>query len=124
MTTNIKSRLSNYRTSYPCDVKLEKISDKLLNCVMAEKILFFLLEKYRVRKDREFFECPLELIVIAIDYISKLFVEKTINDIRIMFKEVYLYSDNTKTEIIKQNISRNIIMMISQNITNIATNAK
>lgn len=74
---NIETRLQQYSTSYFTDPAIKYLSKQVNNYVLAEKILFLLLDKYRLRKDREFFKCELDTIINTIKYIEELF-EKNI----------------------------------------------
>ena len=46
-------------------------SPLLLNCALAEQLVFKELSKYRMRKNGEHFQCPIEIIKKTIDEVSK-----------------------------------------------------
>lgn len=72
-TKNISSRLSTYKTSHFEDFKIA-YSINIKYYKAAERIIFTLLDKYRYRYDREFFDCPLDIII---DHFKK--IEDIIN---------------------------------------------
>lgn len=69
-STNVDKRVLTYITSYPDKSEIMHSSDNFDNCFDAEKILFRKLNKYRMRDRREFFQCPLEIIINAIKAIE------------------------------------------------------
>ncbi len=75
-TINIKRRLGGYSTPYiePCKMILK--SELFVNYSMAEKVLFYKLQKYRVKKKREFFKCPLDEIKKALNNVKEYFEQQ------------------------------------------------
>lgn len=66
-------RIKNYVTPYLDDSKYIFISQKFFDKKLAEKILFFYLRDYRIKINREFFECDDEIIKIAMDKVKHIF---------------------------------------------------
>ena len=70
-TKNLKKRLEGYRTQYVKPSEYLCISHrKFKNSKKAEHILFYILNRYRIRKQREFFDAPPKLIRDCITEIS------------------------------------------------------
>ncbi len=63
---NLNNRLASYTTYYvePSQfiVTSETYDRKFKDCIKAERVLFYILRKYRVSNKREFFMCDIELI--------------------------------------------------------------
>ena len=62
-TGNLNNRLNNYTTYYisPCKFLFTSLDceRKFKDCIKAERILFYILRKYRVSNKREFFSCDI-----------------------------------------------------------------
>jgi hypothetical protein len=65
-TGNLDNRLASYTTYYvePSRfmVTSKDYNRKFKDCIKAERVLFYILRKYRVTNKREFFNCSIELI--------------------------------------------------------------
>ena len=63
---NLNNRLASYTTYYvePSQfiVTSEVYERKFKDCIKAERVLFYILRKYRVSNKREFFQCHIDLI--------------------------------------------------------------
>ncbi len=55
-TQKIEKRISNLQTSLFIDCEIVSTTDQLINCKIYEYILHKILNKWRVRSDREFFD--------------------------------------------------------------------
>ena len=64
---NVKRRLGSYSTSYLNPSELKYTSQKVKYYSYAEKLLFLKLKKYKLRSNREFFDCELAIIIKNID---------------------------------------------------------
>ena len=72
-TKNLPKRKNGYITPY-IDDSVYKYTSPLFNDMeSAEKIIFALLKKYRIKKNREFFGCDLEIIKAQMNKIISLF---------------------------------------------------
>jgi len=63
-TSCLQSRLNNYVTSYiePCEYKYS--SNRVFqNSMYAERVMFFLLRRFRIKKNREFFKVSLDTVI-------------------------------------------------------------
>ena len=73
-TWNLNNRLNNYTTYYisPCKFLFTSLDceRKFKDCIKAERILFYILRKYRVSNKREFFSCDIQIIKDTITRIS------------------------------------------------------
>jgi len=73
-TGNLNNRLNNYTTYYisPCKFLFTSLDceRKFKDCIKAERILFYILRKYRVSNKREFFSCDIQIIKDTITRIS------------------------------------------------------
>ncbi len=71
---NLNNRLANYTTYYisPCKFMFTSMDceRKFKDCIKAERILFYILRKYRVSNKREFFSCDISIIKDTITRIS------------------------------------------------------
>jgi len=62
-TSCLQNRLNNYVTTYIEPSEYKYTTNRVFqNSCHAERLLFFLLRRYRVKKNREFFDVPLETI--------------------------------------------------------------
>jgi hypothetical protein len=72
-TNNLKNRMtSGYTTSYIEPSEYLYTTRLFTNCIQAERILFFLLRKNRIRDKREFFKVDLQVIKDTILSIEQL----------------------------------------------------
>lgn len=76
-TSCLESRINNYTTSYidPCEYKYTT-NRVFSNSLQAERVLFFLLRRNRVRKNREFFDLDLGVIIDTMKKIETIPDEK------------------------------------------------
>ncbi len=77
-TVNLKNRMGNYTTPFINKSEYLYVSTLFKDCIKAERILFYLLRKYRIRQQREFFDLPLENIIETIKRLNE-FKEITID---------------------------------------------
>ena len=96
-TQNLRNRIFTYNTSFVHDSMYLHTSREFNDSVEAERVLFFLMRKYRVKANKEFFNIPLEKGKEYINKVSSL-SDKTIERINGM--------------IIKNGIAKHIIQMI------------
>ena len=78
-TCNVENRLASYSTYYVQPSKMIYISQKFKDCIKAERVLFYILRKYRVSNKREFFKCELDLVKETFDRMSS-FTPKMIDE--------------------------------------------
>lgn len=78
----IKKRLMSYSTSFPQPSKMICVSDHLSNKKLAQDILFYKLEKYRVNRKREFFMCDIDIIKKAFNEINNAFKNESCDELR------------------------------------------
>lgn len=71
-TNHLETRLKHYTTSYIEPSKFLYTTNLLSDSIKCERILFFLLRKYRVRAQREFFNLELNVIIETIQKIELL----------------------------------------------------
>jgi hypothetical protein len=71
-TNNLKTRLRSYVTGYIEPSKYLYTTKMFKDCVKAERILFFLLRKNRIREQREFFELNIDIIINTIKTLENL----------------------------------------------------
>ncbi|AYV82086.1 MAG: hypothetical protein Homavirus6_7 [Homavirus sp.] len=75
-TKNLKKRLSSYTTCYLENMVVKASTTILQNAFFAETILFHILDKYRIKKNREFFKCPLDEIKKVFSQVEDMFKTK------------------------------------------------
>jgi hypothetical protein len=96
-TRNLRKRLSTYQTGYIQPGHYVSISiRRFRDSAAAEALLFYLLRRYRVAKNREFFHAPLSLIrhmLIRVESISDDRIDKITKYI-IDNKNISKYSSN------------------------------
>lgn len=72
---NLDNRLASYTTYYvePSQfIFTSKTYDrKFKDCIKAERVLFYILRKYRVSNKREFFQCEIDIIKDTFERICK-----------------------------------------------------
>jgi hypothetical protein len=78
-TCNVSNRLASYSTYYVQPSQMLYVSQKFKDCTKAERVLFYILRKYRVSNKREFFKCDLELVKETFDRMSS-FTPKMIDE--------------------------------------------
>ena len=63
-TSCLEARLNNYTTSYiePCEYKYTT-NRVFQNSIYAERVMFFLLRRFRIKKNREFFKVDLDTVI-------------------------------------------------------------
>ena len=71
-TQNLRNRIFTYNTSFIHDSKYLYTSRQFLDSSEAERVLFFLMKEYRIKKNKEFFNISLEKGIEFIDKVSKL----------------------------------------------------
>lgn len=72
-TINPSKRICDYMTSYIDEPEYKYVSERQFeNSLWAERILFFLLRQYRIKKNREFFKCDLGDIINTIKRIEQI----------------------------------------------------
>ena len=84
-TSCLQSRLNNYVTSYvePCEYKYS--SNRVFeNSIYAERVMFFLLRRFRIKKNREFFKVSLDMVIDTIKKLEAMSDEK----IEKMYKKI------------------------------------
>ena len=91
---DLKKRIGSLQTSLFFDCEIECYTNNLVDCRFYESIIHFLLKKYRLRKDREFFE-------IEASEVKEIF--KTINLINTI-----LDTEEKLNEYIENNYPKNI----------------
>lgn len=100
-SNDIQRRLLNYCTSYIEPSTIIYSTKELRNKILAEKILFKKLNRYRMSSNREFFKCDKETIKQEFENIEILFDKYTDNEL------IKLYGLSTnkyeKTDIINAN---------------------
>lgn len=97
---NPEKRTLQYTTGYIEPCKIIKISEKYIDKCFAETLLFYYLKEYRIKNNREFFNCNDEIINEAFEQVDEFFKlyhtkEKMIN--HLLIKENYekYYNKNT-----------------------------
>ena len=90
MAQDIEKRLLSYTTYYIDKTKLILKSNKVNNYRMTENLLFQFLEEYRIRNDREFFNCDLSIIEEKFIKINNM----TNNDENIEYDKKYMLKIN------------------------------
>ena len=71
-TKDTIKRKKNYTTPYIKEIEYLYVSKRLINCKIGEKVLHYLLEKYRINEDREFFKININTIIENIKFIENL----------------------------------------------------
>jgi hypothetical protein len=69
-TINLNARKSTYNTGFIKNSKYLIVSREFHNCIKAERILFFILRKYRIKEKKEFFNASIDLIKSTFDRIN------------------------------------------------------
>lgn len=85
-STDCDKRKKQYITSYIDAPMFKHISNKLKYCVLAESMLFAELKEYRVKQNREFFNCDLDKIIRTITDIDKQLANEDIYDLFCKYK--------------------------------------
>ena len=70
-TGDLQKRLNNYTTPYidPCQLVYQSI--KLPDSKLAENIVFERLSIYRIKQDREFFQCEINHIISVVEFMAQ-----------------------------------------------------
>ena len=76
-----KNRMKGYVTSYIDPVEIKLISNKIADKNIGEKILFDILSKYRIKQNREFFNCELSVIQKAMDKVEVIMKKDSIENL-------------------------------------------
>ncbi len=71
-TKDIIKRKKNYTTPYIKEIEYLYVTKYLPDCKKAEKILHYLLKKYRINQDREFFKINIKIIIENMKFIENL----------------------------------------------------
>ena len=124
-TQDLQTRLGSYTTNYLEECNMDYKSDFLENCILAEKILFLLLDEYRIKKNREFFDCKIDTIKEAINNINSLFKGGNMKKAILKYKE--LRNDKNQKIIDKLkllNIFNNVEEFNKKTVCNIAHKSK
>lgn len=87
---NMKSmrRMNSYVTPYLDPIEIKLVSNKIVDKNMGEKILFDILNKYRCKPNREFFNCDLEIIKKAIEDVELIFKNKPIEKLQELYGSI------------------------------------
>jgi hypothetical protein len=83
-TSDLNTRLKHYCTSYVEKSTYLYTSNPFNNCIHAEYVLFHLLRKYRMKNNREFFQCNIDeiiSIICALENMDSKDLQKTYNNI-------------------------------------------
>jgi mRNA-degrading endonuclease RelE of RelBE toxin-antitoxin system len=83
-TSDLNGRLKHYCTSYVEKSQYLYTSSPFDNCIHAEYVLFHLLRKYRMKNNREFFQCDINEIIGVICVLENMDLKdlsKTYNNI-------------------------------------------
>jgi hypothetical protein len=87
-TSNPEKRITDYMTSYIDDSEFKYVSTRRFeNSLKAERILFFLLRRNRIRKNREFFKAPLDDIIDTMKRVEAIPYEKIERIYKIILNE-------------------------------------
>lgn len=71
-STDYIKRKNGYTTPYIAKTTLKHVSQKIKHCLLAETLLFTKLQQYRIKSNREFFNCDLSIIIKTITEIEHL----------------------------------------------------
>lgn len=74
-TENCGKRIYDYSTPYIENPLMVYKSQLLIDCRLAESLIFDRLKDCRLRHNREFFRCPIERIKSTIDEVSSLLLD-------------------------------------------------
>lgn len=87
-TSNPAKRITDYMTSYIDDSEYKYVSERRFeNSLKAERILFFLLRRNRLRKNREFFSVNIDDIIETIKRVEAIPSEKIDRIYKIILNE-------------------------------------
>lgn len=87
-TGNPAKRITDYMTSYIDDSEYKYVSERRFeNSLKAERVLFFLLRRNRIKKNREFFRVPLDDVIDTIKRVEAIPVEKIDKIYKIILNE-------------------------------------
>lgn len=105
---DVYKRMNGYTTSYlePCEII--HVSEILFNKRLAESILFIKLNEFRIKSNREFFQCDKELIISEINSIVELFKQYSETELIDMFtsnkQQSKDHKDPKEAKVLKQYI--------------------
>lgn len=94
-TNNLTRRMNGYITCFIEKSEYKHHSKQLIDCCLAEQMLFDELKQYRVTNDREFFNCEYNIILNAFTKVEKFFSEYNTTEKIIQY---YLDNKNNKKE--------------------------
>lgn len=111
-TCNLNDRIKSYITSYVEKSMYMYTSTVFDNCIEAEYVLFYLLRKFRLKNNREFFQCNLDEIIGVICVLEtmdknvlnqtyKNIISKTVNVISEDIKNVNLNPKQERARLTK-----------------------
>ena len=102
---NVRKRLNGYTTYYlePSEIKHES---NIIKCnFIAESILFSKLQQYRIKANREFFNCNLEIIKKTIDEVEQEIKDNSIINLigkyNLNINKLYIFNEFSKDIVIK-----------------------
>lgn len=85
---NPAKRITDYMTSYIDDSEYKYVSERRFeNSLKAERVLFFLLRRNRIKKNREFFRVPLDDVIDTIKRVEAIPVDKIEKIYKIILNE-------------------------------------
>lgn len=101
-TKNANERDLAYKTA-----SLEGIIEQIscVNCHILEKVVHFLLDKYRIAKRREWFDCTFSVMRNAVEY-AKMFLENDLFENINYTNELKTLQDNFNGENVKKNVTK------------------
>ena len=97
-TSNPQKRLDNYTTPYIDPCKLAYQSIKLPDSKLAETIVFERLSTYRIRQEREFFQCEISHIISIIEFMAQQLLKLNTDEI------IYLKGTNNPSLLISTQV--------------------
>lgn len=87
-TSNPVKRITDYMTSYIDESEYKYVTERRFeNSLKAERILFFLLRRNRLRKNREFFKSPVDDIIDTMKRVEEIPNEKIEKMYKIILNE-------------------------------------
>jgi hypothetical protein len=95
-TSNLKCRKSTYNTSFIKESEYLYTSRQFRDAIKAERVLFFILKKYRIKSNREFFKVNLEKIKESVDRVCN-FTDDMIDKIN-----MYIVNGNCSEKILER----------------------
>ena len=89
-----KKRFHSYVTPYIDPIEIKIISKKIIDKCIGEKILFQLLDEYRIKSNREFFKCELSIIKKTMDQVECILKNEPIDKLQ----KIYLNNSINETK--------------------------